>query len=272
MKVVFICISAWILTGCSDSDQSQATTDAAVPCVALFGQPTGSTGLEPEACAPTCECGRQPFAPRPYDETDIEALNRFQLIDAPTPLDVDPYTEPEPEAVAPGTVCAVLIDESNSNTYALNTYVTAEAAALAGAQVTHAGACGLCSSLQNLAVYMGNPDLTDPVRQCGLAGIGGGREENVACLQAIGFDLPCAQIWYYNTNHTRTQCFDLCIAHLNSPHHTEEGALNPCIQCDEDQSGPIFKAVAGRTRRNSGLPSALCRPCESVYPIEHNYP
>jgi len=37
-------------------------------------------------------------------------------------------------------------------------------------------------------------------------------------------------------------------------------------------SGPVFKAVAGRTRRNSGLASALCRPCESVYPLEHVYP
>jgi hypothetical protein len=39
----------------------------------------------------------------------------------------------------------------------------------------------------------------------------------------------------------------------------------------EVQSGPVFKAVAGRTRRNSGLPNALCRPCSEVTPLEHSY-
>ena len=38
----------------------------------------------------------------------------------------------------------------------------------AGAHVTHTGRCGLCSPLQDLAVYMREPDLTDLVRQCGL--------------------------------------------------------------------------------------------------------
>lgn len=45
----------------------------------------------------------------------------------------------------------------------------------------------------------------------------------------------------------------------------------PCIQCDEDRSGPVFKIVAGRTRRNSGLPNAICRPCSEVQPLVHDY-
>ena len=40
----------------------------------------------------------------------------------------------------------------------------------------------------------------------------------------------------------------------------------PCAQ-----SGPVFKAVSGRTRRNSGLPNALCRPCSEVRPLVHAY-
>ena len=55
------------------------------------------------------------------------------------------------------------------------------------------------------------------------------------------------------------------------PHHLADGSLNPCIQCDEDESGPIFKLVSGRTRRNSGLASGLCRPCETVFPLTHSY-
>ena len=62
------------------------------------------------------------------------------------------------------------------------------------------------------------------------------------------------------------------MAEIDNPHHLPDGALNPCIQCDEELSGPTFKAVSGRTRRNSGLPSGLCRPCDTVSRVEHDYP
>ena len=41
-----------------------------------------------------------------------------------------------------------------------------------------------------------------------------------------------------------------------------DGSLNDCLQCDEDVSGPNFKFFSGRTRRNSGIPSAIMRPPE----------
>ena len=135
--------------------------------------------------------------------------------------------------------------------------------------MTHGGGCGLCSSLADLAVYAGNGDLTAPVRQCGLVGAVGGFEATVACLRELGFTPPCAQIWAYNTRHTQQECFDVCVALLDDPYHEPSGALNACLQCDEDRSGDVFKAVAGRTRRNSGLATALCRPCETVWRVEH---
>mmetsp|Transcript_23334 Transcript_23334/g.43439 ORF Transcript_23334/g.43439 Transcript_23334/m.43439 type:complete len:336 (+) Transcript_23334:89-1096(+) len=45
--------------------------------------------------------------------------------------------------------------------------------------------------------------------------------------------------------------------------------LNPCLQCDECRSGPIFQKIAGRTRRGSGIKSAIERP--GVVEIIHNY-
>ena len=33
----------------------------------------------------------------------------------------------------------------------------------------------------------------------------------------------------------------------------------------------VFKAVAGRTRRNSGVPSGLCRPCDAISHVVHRY-
>jgi hypothetical protein len=140
--------------------------------------------------------------------------------------------------------------------------------------VTHFGQCGVCSTLGNLAVYIRNNDLTAPVRACGLqGGVDGGTafDADVACLEQLGFDLPCAQAWAYDTQHTRDVCLSICLPALADPYNLPDGGLNPCIQCDETESGPVFKSVAGRTRRNSGLPNAICRPCSEVRPLVHAY-
>ena len=49
-------------------------------------------------------------------------------------------------------------------------------------------------------------------------------------------------------------------------------ALNECIHCDEDRSGPVFAAVAGRTRRASGLLSFILRPCAQLTILDHTDP
>jgi len=50
--------------------------------------------------------------------------------------------------------------------------------------------------------------------------------------------------------------------------------LNPCLQCDEDVSTPVFKEFGGRTRRNSGIINTIAtedgytlglkRPCSTI--------
>lgn len=66
-------------------------------------------------------------------------------------------------------------------------------------------------------------------------------------------------------------CLQPCLASFTDPYNQPDGTLNPCLACDEMKSGPVFKAVAGRTRRNSGLPNAICRPCAEVQPLVHAY-
>ena len=242
-----------------------------VSCDVLFGQPSENTGLNDEQCAPQCDCGEHPWSPQTYTEQDLQTFEGWTLTNPPQLLATDPYSTPDAVVVDEAVYCAVILN-TDSNEYALKPVSQEAEAQETGGTITHSGPCGQCSSLQNLAVYMRNPDLTEPVRSCGLKGVFEGEEANIACLMEIGFDEACAQIWYFNTQHTREMCFEVCIENLEATHHLEDGSLNPCIQCDEDESGPIFKAIAGRTRRNSGLPSGLCRPCESVYRIDHNYP
>lgn len=234
----------------------------------LFGTPSSNTGLDGDQCAASCACEETSFTSPAYTDVDVEHLNSFILVDGPDILSEDPYQSSPDLEPNNAQFCSVL-PLSEPNQYRLVNYGTESAAAADGAVVTHRGECGQCSSLQNLAVYMANPDLTDPVRNCGIEGIVAGEEANIECLMEIGFDLPCAQIWYFNTQNTRTICLDVCLESLDATHHKEDGSLNDCIQCDEDNSGPVFKTVSGRTRRNSGLPSALCRPCETVYPLDH---
>ena len=260
-----------LLAACAPSPPAlDAGPDAGVdPCGALFGVPGPQTGLDDLRCRPVCGCGDGAFTPRAWDEAALAALRATVAIDPPQPLAADPYAAPAPAPDPEGTVCAVQFEGPAA--YRLRTFTGAAEAASAGATVTHAGACGQCSTLADLAVYAGTPDLTAPVRACGLSNVGDFAGLS-ACLEALGFSAPCAQIWAFNTEHTRAACGATCLRWLDRPYHLPDGSLNPCLVCDEVQSGAVFKAVAGRTRRNSGLANAMCRPCSEVVRLDHAYP
>lgn len=251
----------------SGAGSSADASTGAAQCSRLYGRPNENSGLGPDQCGPTCACEGDWVAPE-YTSEDIAALRALELATPFEDLTADPYETPEDFPLDDGSVCGVLVDGS---TYSLETFEDDAAAEAAGARVTHDGACGLCSPLQDLAAYMDNGDLTEPVRACGVLGLSEGDEAQFECLLELGFTEPCARIWGYNTTHTRTVCLQVCLDLLDAPYHEDDGSLNACLQCDEDLSGPVFKAVAGRTRRNTGLASALCRPCEEVRQVVHRY-
>lgn len=235
----------------------------------LFGRPNDKTGLTEAQCQPSCTCLGEPFEAPDHGDAEIEAVLAWQLIEPMPELTEDPYALPAPAEPPPDTVCAVVADPPADRRYHLQSFASEAAARAAGATPTHLGACGLCSPLADLAVYMRHTDLTAPVRTCGLES--NDDAELVACLEALGFTRPCAQIWAYNTVHTRDACIIPCLAALNEPYHLPDGTLNECLLCDERESGPVFKAVAGRTRRNTGVASSMCRPCSEVRPLVHEY-
>jgi hypothetical protein len=235
----------------------------------LFGAPNAATGLSNAQCAGTCTCGGEPWSPRALSGDELARWRTWTLLDGPSIPTADPYAGEVPAPADEGAVCAV--HREGDDAYRLRSHPTAREAERAGGAVTHLGGCGLCSSLADLAVYAERPDLTEPVRACGLEHLTGPPEAHVACLRDLGFTEPCAWIWYYNTLNTRRLCAADCFAAIDDPYHLPDGALNACLQCDEVQSGPVFQAVAGRTRRNTGLASSMCRPCSEVRPIDHAY-
>ncbi len=251
-----------------------AAGDAAPLCSGLFGNPTAQTGLTLKECSPRCVYASSTFAPPVYDASFVQSLvTHWAPVSPYAPLASDPYEGGAGDADPPAMVCGVLENPDAAalpRLYALVTYDSADAAVAAGAKVTNFGHCGVCSTLANLAAYMGHNDFVAPVRACGEQAIGD-VDADVACLEKLGFDLPCAQAWAFDTQHTSELCMNICIADLSAPYNQPDGSLDPCIACDEEQSGAVFKKVAGRTRRNSGLPNAICRPCSEVQPLVHAY-
>jgi len=220
----------------------------------------------------TVACG--PERPPPA-RTDVEAAVRaFRAKVAlnPIALDGDPYAHDREQAAAPldGGVCAVRYEADRVH-YRLETMPDADAARRDGFIVTHLGRCGTCSTLQDLAVYLSRPDLTTPVRRCAAFGLT--RARTLGCLRDLGFSEACAATWYWDAMNTRRECGWACLVSWLSraPSNRPDGRLNDCLQCDEDRSGPVFKRVAGRTRRNSGIRSSIDRHDGELASLVHDY-
>lgn len=231
----------------------------------LFGIPVSNTGLDDSKCTPVCEC--EGIESKSFTAEELSLMKQYTNT-IPTPeLTSNPYDA----SITKNTdgVCAVIIDDKINKKYHLETYASKEEAENAGAIVTHIDACGSCSSFQDLAVYAENLDVGAEVRRCAIVNFNTPFDSLILCIENIGFTLPCAQIWAYNTKNTQAECYDICIS--NNTYNNEDGTLSECLQCDEDKSGPVFKAVAGRTRRNTGIANAICRFCEEVEIVEHNY-
>ncbi len=168
-------------------------------------------------------------------------------------------------------VCAIKYQDPSKKTYLINTFSTKEQALSNNYIITHQGACGACSTLYDLVAYL-KQNLTGPVRKCG-AFTFLSMKLSLDCLLGLGFTQSCAEIWYYNTVNTKAKCLNVCLLSwmTNEPYVKENGQLNDCLQCDEDQSGPVFKYYSGRTRRNSGIRSEIDRPADEIYKINHCY-
>lgn len=252
-------------------------SDANQACATLFCSAEAQSDSDPR-CAPSCKCGPYEFSEPEYDEHDAHALRGWRLLNPASLLPADPFGEtPQEDDDSPAYCAAIPVDASPAaRTYRLKTFPTERAARAAGGQVTHRGRCGACSSFQDLATYIERRNLNRAGRLCGMRGMFGDKTQ-FSCLSNLGFTDACAQIWSFNIENTRDKCMGTCVATLPTKHKLPDGSLNACLACDELNSGPTFKAVAGRTRRRSGLSSGIARPCldaqgkPAVYPVEHYY-
>ncbi len=211
----------------------------------------------------------------PYSQAYLRRLETTKPVN-PAWFAGDPYAfyAAHPDRLAPpapGAVCAIKYLDANKAAYRITDYPSATAALADGAHVTHAGRCGTCSDLADLAVYLRRPDLTTPVRRCAL--LGAVKPLAMRCLRNLGFTQACAETWYFNARNTGRRCYAVCLRSWASgePANRPDGRLNTCLACDEAASGPVFKQVAGRTRRNSGIASSIGRGAGEVFAVTHDY-
>ena len=281
LSVAHIALSLVVAYGCgvrhgapegSPGHVSEANRD----CATLFCSSEKAVDTDGK-CEPSCACGGYEFSEPSYDQNDLHALRSWRLLNPTQPLDADPFQTREASDDSPAFCAAIPVDSSPAaRTYRLETFPTERAARLAGGQVTHRGRCGACSSFQDLAAYIERRDLNRAGRLCGLGGTFGSKTQ-LRCLKKLGFTEACAQIWGYNIDNTRSTCMGTCVATIPTKHKLDDGSLNACLACDEANSGPTFKAIAGRTRRRSGLSSAIARPCldergePAIHAVEHYY-
>ncbi|HRI27732.1 MAG TPA: hypothetical protein PK239_04555 [Chitinophagales bacterium] len=260
--IVLMCFLLLTLNACK-KDPPQVSCEGT-----MFGTPIAATGLDATKCKPTCACKN--FTATTFTLSQLEQLKTWVLTTPFNELTENPYNQPLSDADS--AVCAVVIENMATRLYRLQNFNNPDAAKAAGAILTHYDACGLCSTLADFTVYAGNLDVGTPVRQCALANFAKPLDSLVACIQALGFTKPCAQIWAYNARNTQALCLQPCLSASAAVYHNTDGTLNECLECDEQLSGPVFKAVAGRTRRNTGIASSICRFCDEVQPVKHNYP
>ena len=175
-------------------------------------------------------------------------------------------------------VCAVRFIDPDRSGYELRRFTSSGKAEESGFIVTHQGRCGSCSTLEDLAIYLSVPDLTTPARQCARRF---GINAKKRCFhESIGLTPYCSESWAYNASNTRRECLGTCISDYGffnllfrrypGPNTDENGQLRSCLQCDEETSGPGFKYSAGRTRRNSGIQSAIRRSESEKFPVDHS--
>jgi len=158
--------------------------------------------------------------------------------------------------------------------------------------VTHEGTCGVCSGAQDLATNLSPTLLQDSGACSGLATalLAADPDANFPivlptlqqCFLDLGFTLACAFLWASNSLNlilelniavtgvdpisggpyagppSCASCATICLVDPLNPTCVQPFVpgtcqLSPCVDCDEELNGAIFKGFGGRTRRNSGI-------------------
>ena len=197
--------------------------------------------------------------PQPEDISGEEAVCAYKLV--PNENEIDENDDSN------NSTC------SNSYSYELKTFESKLKAEQNLHVVTHYGTCGVCSTLQDLATYILNTDMTSIGIDCAFRGLAN-ITDGIQCYKNVGYTNDCSVAWLTTSFLTNIHCGNICREHAvlkkpNNKPNSPNCELADCILCDEINTGPFFKKYAARTRRNSGLTSLIVRNCTEIITLKH---
>jgi hypothetical protein len=145
-----------------------------------------------------------------FDEAFLTAFAAPKPTNAFPTLKCNPYKDPTCEQPGAGKnqVCGVVYS-SDCEFYSIENFDDPTAAEVAGAAVLHTEGCGLCSTLQDVAVFMKTPDLRNEGETCTTKTLAK-FNDGVQCFIDVGFTPPCADLWAKTTVATAAGCFGIC--------------------------------------------------------------
>lgn len=168
-----------------------------------------------------------------------------------------------------GPVCAFDNRGPESN---ITTFADKDVAHEAGFLVLHCGACGACSSWENLIIeYETRNTISELANDCAKVSLFNGDDAITECLMKpeIGFEAGCAQCWMEDIVCTREHC-GFIFLQSQMINNVGNFAVGPnditsatCEEANCEAGNPgEFVTCSGATRRRMNITSSIERPGE----------
>mmetsp|Transcript_15437 Transcript_15437/g.31975 ORF Transcript_15437/g.31975 Transcript_15437/m.31975 type:complete len:471 (+) Transcript_15437:516-1928(+) len=246
---------------------------------------TNANGVFSNKVVPVCEAGCHCFGSEgncpSFPIITDSMIPTFRALNHTNPMAVlcDPFlaTTCVPE-VEEGEACVVELIASGSScpseyTYRLKTVSSLVNATAAGQYITHKGACGTCSSLQDLALMLEYPDLPYKAQQCFFRSTAVKYVDKAEeCYEEIGFTKACSTtLAYHQKRIVDKECGYQCAAwsydgDLGKPNCQDVSGCGACV--DRLGISTRLELMAGRTFANSGYPSQKAQQCIDIAPVD----
>jgi hypothetical protein len=196
----------------------------------------GSCQCIPDDDSNTCPSAVKTLAEFTVNQDQINtwksqtAINPFSINCNPfedgTYCDTEPPLNTELLTLGDTAVCAIHFESAiaadgvtqlcENSAYRLQSYPSKEDAEAAGGFVTHVGHCGVCSTMQDMAVYAEHLQPTSPGNFCRRKSFTS-LENGIACYRSLGMTQDCAKIWADTSWNTAKNCFGTCVVDSTIP-------------------------------------------------------
>jgi len=163
-----------------------------------------------------------------------------------------------------GPVCTFR-DNGSTGPYNVTTFETADAARNANETIAHCGACGACSTWNNLRLeWTSRNELAEKSKKCAVKGLFSGSSAALQCMdETVGFDEACSKCWIDDMQCATHYCsfigIQSMIINTLSDLRVAPGTITSAT-CEEAMCELEFVPCSGASRRRMNIHSDIERP------------